>query len=117
MENDIWKMSLVLASNPSLRRMLKAFATRKREALRSRLPLEALNRDIWSVDAHHVEGIFFTAAASGSGGPRLHDERRVPFDFVARGAVRCVADVKVAGKKEIGALISQDFPSHTGQPH
>src|ERR1043166_2721546 len=107
----------VLNSIPAIFRMTKSFRTFQTKLSIFRLPLESLHGDVWPVNAQHVEGVFFTTAASGGGRPGLNNQRRVSLNFVTRGGVCRVADVQVPGEKKIGVAARQCFHGHPRPSH
>src|SRR5919197_1423998 len=99
------------SSPSSLARAPGAGSTREARAARhaeiAPVPGETLDLDAARLDAQQVERIRFAAPAHRRRGTRLHDERRIGADRVARGGVADVARVQMASEQEGCAALTR----------
>ena len=112
MTKSILPTATDLVSHPPVRCTPKVLSRSQSKLILVLLPPKTLDGNLSPVDAHNVEGVFFTATAGGRRRSGLYHERRVPFDLVALGRVHRVAGMKMTGQKNISAATRQRFHCH-----
>src|SRR5580765_6288144 len=85
---------------PSVSGPLKRAGPRRLKRLRRLVPAMSLDADAGHLEPQDVDRVHFAAAAPGERSG-LHDQRGVSGGLIPLGGVADVADVEVAGEKEI----------------
>src|SRR5882724_10729129 len=102
---------------PAIGGMLKVFCFGRRKQTLLGLPLKSIDRNVWTLNANDIERVCFTPSTIRCRGSCLHHQRRVPFNLVARGAVRRVANMQVARQKDVRTAACQPFHRHARASH
>src|SRR4051812_31153577 len=88
--------------DPAVRGMPERTAPGRLERRDRGIPAVAIDGDLRTIEADHIEGVVF-AARAGREGAGLNDQRGVPVDSISLRRVPDVADVEMTGEKHIGA--------------